>query len=80
MAELPLADRAISEVVPLLEDREVSSRDLVDACLARIERDAGRLNTYLAVGAERALADADVADQARRDGVRAPLLGIPYAL
>jgi aspartyl-tRNA(Asn)/glutamyl-tRNA(Gln) amidotransferase subunit A len=80
MAELPLADRAISEIVPLLESGEVSSRDLVAACLSRIERDAERLNTFLAVSAERALADADVADQARRDGVKAPLLGVPYAL
>ena len=77
---LPLADRPIHEVVPLLERREVSSRDLVEACLARIERDGERLNTFLAVGAERALAAADVADGARADGVQAPLLGIPYAL
>jgi aspartyl-tRNA(Asn)/glutamyl-tRNA(Gln) amidotransferase subunit A len=80
MAELPLADRGISEVVPLLESGEVSSRDLVTACLARIDRDAGRLNTFLSIGPEQALAAADVADQARRDGVQAPLLGIPYAL
>ncbi len=80
MPELPLADRAVSEVVPLLEGGELSSRELVEACLARIERDGSRLNTFLAVGAERALDDADIADQARRDGVKAPLLGIPYAL
>jgi aspartyl-tRNA(Asn)/glutamyl-tRNA(Gln) amidotransferase subunit A len=77
---LPLADRPIHEIVPLLERREVSSRDLVEACLARIERDGERLNTFLAVGAERALVAADVADGARADGVQAPLLGIPYAL
>ena len=77
---LPLADRPIHEVVPLLERRDVSSRDLVEACLARIERDGERLNTFLAVGAERALAAAEIADVARADGVQAPLLGIPYAL
>ncbi|MGH2488144.1 MAG: amidase, partial [Candidatus Limnocylindria bacterium] len=77
---LPLADRTISEVVPLLDAGELSSRELVEACLARIERDADRLNTFLAVSAERALAAADGADAARRDGDRRPLLGIPYAL
>ncbi|HEY7738412.1 MAG TPA: amidase, partial [Candidatus Limnocylindria bacterium] len=77
---LPLADRPLSEVIPLLEAGEVSSRELVEACLVRIERDAVRLNTFLSLGPEQALAEADVADQARRDGVRAPLLGIPYAL
>jgi aspartyl-tRNA(Asn)/glutamyl-tRNA(Gln) amidotransferase subunit A len=80
MAEHPLADRSIGEVLPLLEAREISSRDLVEACLARIGRDAERLNTFLAVGAEQALAAAEVADGARADGVAAPLLGIPYAL
>ena len=80
MAELPLADRSISEVLPLLDAREISSRDLVEACLARIGRDAERLNTFLAVGAEQALAAAEVADGARADGVTAPLLGISGAL
>ena len=61
---LPLADRTITEVGALLRAREVSSRELTEACLARIERDAERLNTFLAVGAERALAAADAADAA----------------
>ena len=48
----------------LLRAREVSSRELTEACLARIDRDAERLNTFLAVGRERALAAADAADAA----------------
>ena len=76
MPELPLADRTISELAPLLDAGELSSRDLVEACLARIERDGDRLNTFLAVGADQALAAADVADaRPPADGVRAPLLG-----
>ena len=77
---LPLADRSIGEVVPLLDAGELSSRELVEACLGRIERDAVRLNTFLALGAEAALDAADAADAARRAGDRRPLLGIPYAL
>jgi aspartyl-tRNA(Asn)/glutamyl-tRNA(Gln) amidotransferase subunit A len=79
---LPLADRTISEVGELLRRREVSSRDLVMACLARIARDGERLNTFLAVGEEAALAAADDADQvlANGEGAELPLLGIPYAL
>ena len=79
---LPLADRTIAEVGELLRRREVSSRDLVAACLARIARDGERLNTFLAVGEEAALAAADVADRTRASGQVAgqPLLGIPYAL
>src|SRR5437773_2855375 len=79
---LPLADRTIAEVGELLRRREVSSRDLVVACLARISRDGERLNTFLAVGEEAALAAADEADRALAtgDGADLPLLGIPYAL
>ena len=64
MTPLPLADRTISEVGSALRARETSSRELTDACLARIERDAGRLNTFLAVGADAARSAADEADAA----------------
>jgi len=81
-AALPLADRTITEVGELLRRREISSRELTEACLARIHRDGERLNTYLAVGEERALAAADAADArlAAGEGSDQPLLGIPYAL
>ena len=59
---LPLADRTIAEVGDLLRRREVSSRDLTQACLGRIARDGERLNTFLAVGEETALAAADAVD------------------
>jgi aspartyl-tRNA(Asn)/glutamyl-tRNA(Gln) amidotransferase subunit A len=79
---LPLVDRTIGEVRELLQTRQVSSRELTEGCLARIDRDAERLNTFLAVGRERALAAADGADRELADGGGAgrPLLGIPYAL
>ena len=80
--ELPLADRTISQVGELLRRRETSSRELTDACLARIDRDAERLNTFLSVGRERALAAADAADAAlaRGEGEGRPLLGICLGL
>jgi len=77
---LPLADRTIAEVGELLRRREVSSRDLTQACLGRIARDGERLNTFLAIGEERALAAADEADAKLAAGDDRPLLGIPYAL
>jgi aspartyl-tRNA(Asn)/glutamyl-tRNA(Gln) amidotransferase subunit A len=79
-ATLPLADRTIAEVEELLRRREVSSRDLTEACLGRIERDGERLNTFLSLGREQALAAADAADAALKAGEDKPLLGIPYAL
>ncbi len=77
---LPLADRTIGEVADLLRAGEVSSVELTRACLERIERHGERLNTFLAVGADAALASAEAADAARGAGEDGPLLGIPYAL
>ena len=79
---LPVADRTITELGTLLRNRQLSSRELTDACLERIERDAERLNTFLAVDADGARAAADEADTllARGDAAERPLLGIPYAL
>ena len=79
-ASLPLADRTIGEVGELLRSRELSSRELTVACLARIGRDGADLNTFLAVGEEQALAAADAADASLASGDDRPLLGIPYAL
>jgi aspartyl-tRNA(Asn)/glutamyl-tRNA(Gln) amidotransferase subunit A len=81
-ASLPLADRTITDVGELLRRREVSARELTEACLARIGRDGERLNSFLAVGEQRARAAADAADAklAAEDGANQPLLGIPYAL
>ncbi|MFN2417619.1 MAG: Asp-tRNA(Asn)/Glu-tRNA(Gln) amidotransferase subunit GatA [Candidatus Limnocylindria bacterium] len=79
---LPIADRTITELGALLRDRELSAGELTDACLARIDRDAERLNSFLAVEAEAARRAADGADAAlaRGEGADRPLLGIPYAL
>jgi aspartyl-tRNA(Asn)/glutamyl-tRNA(Gln) amidotransferase subunit A len=79
---LPLADRTIAEVADALRSGDTSARDLTDACLARIERDAARLNTFLAVDADAARRAADEADAAlgRGEGADRPLLGIPFAL
>ncbi len=82
MTALPLADRTITEVAAALRARETSSRELTEACLARIERDADRLNTFLALAPDAAREAADAADGAlaRGEGDRRPLLGVPYAL
>ncbi|HEU4974114.1 MAG TPA: amidase [Baekduia sp.] len=60
---------------------DVSSRELVEATLARIDRLNPQLNAYRVVLAERALAEADQAD-GRRDAGDAgrPLLGVPVAI
>jgi aspartyl-tRNA(Asn)/glutamyl-tRNA(Gln) amidotransferase subunit A len=61
--------------------RAISSRDLVEAALARIAATDGRIGAFLEVTAERARAAADQADQrAARGERRSELDGVPVAL
>ena len=60
--------------------REVSARELVEACLARIERLNPVLNAFRVVLAEQALAEADAADAAVAAGSAGPLAGVPVAI
>jgi amidase len=59
---------------------EVSSRELVELYLRRIERFEPELNAFRTVTAERALADADQADGRRGAGGERALLGVPVAV
>jgi aspartyl-tRNA(Asn)/glutamyl-tRNA(Gln) amidotransferase subunit A len=63
-----------------LETRRISARELVEACLERIERLQPVLNAFLAIDRDGARARADAADARRRRGAaRGPLDGIPMA-
>lgn len=64
----------------LLAAGELSSRELVAACLDRIARHDGLLNSFSATWPEAALAAAADADARRAAGERLPLLGIPIAV
>ncbi|GAA1706653.1 Asp-tRNA(Asn)/Glu-tRNA(Gln) amidotransferase subunit GatA [Kribbella yunnanensis] len=71
----------VSDAVALLREGQVSSEELTHAALARIEQTDAKLNAYLAVTAEIALAQARAADQRRAAGDRVgPLLGVPFSL
>ena len=59
---------------------EVSSVELTGAAIARLERIDGEIGAVCVPDLDRALAAARVADVARRDGDRRPLLGIPMTV
>src|SRR5918999_4231012 len=59
---------------------EVSSVELVELYLGRIERFDPELNAFRVVMADRALADARQADGRRAAGEDRPLLGVPIAV
>ncbi len=63
-----------------LDAHEFSATELTRALLDRISRVEGNLHALLAVTGERALADANRADERIARGDSAPLLGIPIVL
>ncbi|MFS4096875.1 amidase, partial [Streptomyces sp. AF1A] len=76
------SDRAegLAESVQALAEGEVTSRELVERALARIEATRPTLNAFRIVRAEAALAEADAADRELATGGRRPLLGVPVAV
>lgn len=70
----------ITEAQAALERGETSAVALAEACLGRIAAVEPQVKAFLAITAERALAQAQAADAARAQGQRGALLGIPMAL
>ncbi|MGH2949980.1 MAG: amidase [Solirubrobacteraceae bacterium] len=75
-----LAFAGAARQAELIRDREVSSRELVELYLDRIQRLDPQLNAYRVTFAERALAEAGQADGRAGAGDTRPLLGVPIAI
>jgi aspartyl-tRNA(Asn)/glutamyl-tRNA(Gln) amidotransferase subunit A len=72
-----------SELTARLAKREISAREVMQACLDQVHRVDGRVQAFLSHDAEDALAQAAAADKALAQGathVQQPLLGVPIAL
>ena len=78
---MELTDLTLAEQAELLRGRQASSREIVDAHLARIERLDGKLHAFVEVYAEEARQLADGADRARASGFPlGPLHGLPIGI
>jgi len=75
-----LAYAGLAMQAALVAAGDVSSRELVDAALARIASSQADLNAFRCVRADAARAEADAADRRRAAGERGPLLGVPVAI
>lgn len=71
------AFETISSLARQLGEGSVSSRELVEDAIARIEKLNPTLNAIISLDKEGALAAADRSDRARGSAVRSPLLGVP---
>ncbi|HUX88230.1 MAG TPA: amidase, partial [Chloroflexota bacterium] len=78
---MDLAFATISDVAPAIQRGELSPVELTRAVLAQIEQLDGRLNCFISVLADSALAQASQAEAEIRQGrYRGPLHGIPIAI
>ena len=70
-----------TELGSLIKSREVSPVEATEAYLERIPQIDGKLNSYITVTADRALADAEKAEQEIVSGkYRGPMHGVPIAV
>lgn len=75
-----LSYRTAGDLVKALADRQVSSRELLDATIARIEALDPKINAVVVRDFDRARKAADEADAALSRGERRPLLGLPMTV
>ncbi|HEY4283960.1 MAG TPA: amidase [Chthoniobacterales bacterium] len=72
---------SLNEASQLVRDKKISPVQLTQECLSRIERLNGKLNAFIAVTADSAMAEARAAESEIQSGHwRGPLHGIPIAL
>lgn len=71
---------SLAELSALLHSRQISSRELTEVYLARIEQIDPELNSFITVCPEIALQQADRADALLDRGQTGPLTGIPVAM
>ena len=75
------ADLTLVEILPALEARRLSARELVDACIARAERHEPTIKAFVTPTFDLARAGAAAADEARAAGRAVGLLaGVPLGL
>ena len=75
----PIHQKSVSALSSMLRSKEVSSRELTDHFLGRIDTHNGALNAYITVDADGARAAADAADAVIAAGNAGPLTGVPIA-
>ena len=79
MADESIADLSLADAARALAAKKFTSVEATEACLARLERFAPKLNCLAGLDRDGALGQARAADAAIAKGVSKPLLGVPLA-
>jgi aspartyl-tRNA(Asn)/glutamyl-tRNA(Gln) amidotransferase subunit A len=74
-------DLTVAKALDMLQNREISSKELVESAFARIEEVDCKIKAFMTLTRDQAIAAAAVVDAKRLNGEEvAPLAGIPMAL
>ena len=77
---MELYELSIQKAHRLLKEKEISSQELTKAVLERIKAVEDKVDAYITVANDMAMAQAELADKAISEGNCAPLTGIPLAI
>ncbi|HZX35352.1 MAG TPA: amidase family protein, partial [Thermodesulfobacteriota bacterium] len=77
---MDITSLTLNESTEKLKKREISSKELTDAYLKRIEAVDKKIRAYLTVCPETALRQAEEADKRLKQGDSTPLTGIPFGI
>jgi Asp-tRNA(Asn)/Glu-tRNA(Gln) amidotransferase A subunit family amidase len=81
LTQVPLTSLTVSEASARIARGDLSSEELVGACLARIAELEPQIQAWAFLDRERALAEAKAADEKRREGKGVgPLHGVPIGI
>ena len=81
MAANDLMSLTLAEAAKMIKARQVSPVELTQASLERIQGLSNKLNSFITVIGDRALAAARTAEKEIADGdYRSPLHGVPYSV
>ncbi|MBV9717971.1 MAG: Asp-tRNA(Asn)/Glu-tRNA(Gln) amidotransferase subunit GatA [Candidatus Eremiobacteraeota bacterium] len=72
--------RSAAEIAAIVQSRQMSAAEVVDATLSHVGAVDGSIGAYLAVTADLARAQAARVDDRLRNGERLPLAGVPIAV
>ncbi len=77
---MELINKSALELRDLLDKKEITSREIVEAYIKRIEAVEPKINSFITLTLEAALKDADKADEMIRNKTATTFTGIPIAI
>ncbi len=80
MASIDLTELTISKALSLLEERKISSVELVEETFQQIKKVDPKVKAFLYLNEEKAIEEAKKADELREKGGKGRLLGVPISI